>query len=292
MLARLMLIVYAALLLMLSPLAFHFDTGELFAEESNLYDFTTTADIPYYDGPDSDPQRHLLDIYQPVSESLMPVMIFVHGGGWDSGDKVIYSFLGQNFASLGYTTVIINYRLSPEVLHPAHAEDVARAFSWVFHNIRQYGGNPREIFLSGHSAGGHLASLISLDSSYLESLGLSTHQIRGVLSISGVYDLTSFPNFLFFDTFPTDDESRESASPIFYVDEEQPPFLILYAEFDYPTLDTQAVELAARLNNAESPHQLIQITNENHISIVFTLRDSEAETTQKMLDFLEAHLSD
>ena len=292
MLARLVLIIYGALLLMLSPLAFHFDTGELFAEESNLFEFSVTNDVSYNIGPQADPERHLLDIYQPVSDNLMPVLMFVHGGGWDSGDKVIYSYLGQNFASLGFTTVIINYRLSPDVLHPAHAEDVASAFAWVYQNIDQYGGDRTQIFLSGHSAGGHLASLIALDEGYLEAHGLSTTLIRGVAGISGVYDLTYFPNFLFFDTFPMDDDARESASPITHVDGSQPPFLILYAQFDYPTLDDQARDLSARLNEAGSENNLLEIEDENHISIIFTLRDSEAPTTLAILNFLEAHLSE
>jgi acetyl esterase/lipase len=124
------------------------------AQPSPPYSFQVYTDIAYYDGPDAHPIKHRLDLFVPEGLKDAPVLIFVHGGGWTSGDKNLYSFVGRAFAEQGFVTAVINYRLSPQVQHPAHIEDVARAFAWVYRNIAQYGGNPEKIFVMGHSAGG------------------------------------------------------------------------------------------------------------------------------------------
>jgi len=114
-------------------------------------------DLAYYSGPGADPIKHKLDLYVPKGKKDFPVVFFVHGGAWRHGDKSwlgVYSTLGLAWARHGVGTVVINYRLSPAVTHPEHIKDVARAFAWVHKNIRQYGGRPDEIFVTGHSAGG------------------------------------------------------------------------------------------------------------------------------------------
>ncbi|HJZ59149.1 MAG TPA: alpha/beta hydrolase, partial [Gemmataceae bacterium] len=101
---------------------------------------TKTANIAYRDDEDADPERHRLDVYAPQGQKGFPVLFFVHGGTWKSGNKNLYAALGNTFARTGIGVVIINYRLSPKVVHPAHVEDVARAFAWTREHIREYGG--------------------------------------------------------------------------------------------------------------------------------------------------------
>src|SRR5206468_3096567 len=114
--------------------------------------------------------KHRLDLYLPEGKSDAPVLFFVHGGGWTVGDKNLFGIaarLGKTLARRGIGLVSINYRLSPKVKHPEHIRDVARAFAWTHQNIGTYGGCKEEIFLCGHSAGGHLVALLSTDTQYL-----------------------------------------------------------------------------------------------------------------------------
>ena len=118
-------------------------------------------DVPYATGPSYLEDRGLLDIYLPAEREDAPVLIFMHGGGLQNGDKRRVRHIGRRFASEGFITVCNNYRLTPPNPHPAHIEDAAAAFDWVYRNIGEYGGNPDMIFVSGGSAGGYLAALMA-----------------------------------------------------------------------------------------------------------------------------------
>src|SRR5207237_10002694 len=155
---------------------------------------------------------HKLDLYLPKDHKDFPVLLFVHGGAWTSGNKNLYGPLGQRFASNGIGTVIINYRLSPAVQHPAHAQDVAKAFAWTHKNIGKHGGRADRIFLSGHSAGGHLVALLATDETYLKAHKLAISDIKGVLPLSGVY--TILPSKLSERAFSKDLEACKDASPM------------------------------------------------------------------------------
>jgi len=150
-------------------------------------------DVPYFSDPGADARFHSLDLYLPHGESGLPLVFYVHGGAFRGGDKSREE--GVNFVTLftsqDLAVASVNYRLSPTVQHPAHIEDIARAFAWIFQNAREYGIDPDEIFLAGHSAGGHLVSLLALDPRYLDRHGLSPDRIKGVMTISGLYDVAN-----------------------------------------------------------------------------------------------------
>jgi acetyl esterase/lipase len=116
--------------------------------------FEKHLDIAYRTDKGADKDRHVLDVYVPKGKKDFPVVLFVHGGNWKSGNKTLYAPLGKSLASDGIACVICNYRLSPAVQHPAHVEDVAKAFAWTRENIGKYGGSKDKLFLCGHSAGG------------------------------------------------------------------------------------------------------------------------------------------
>src|SRR5438132_1420307 len=126
-------------------------------------------DQPYRTDKDADAVKHKLDLYLPNGKKDFPVLFFVHGGAWKSGDRRIYGRLGNLFAKQGIGTVIISYRLSPKVQHPAHIQDVGKAFAWTHANIAKHGGRADQIFVCGHSAGGHLVALLATDESYLKA---------------------------------------------------------------------------------------------------------------------------
>lgn len=143
--------------------------------------------IAYADGP-----RHKLDIYAPEQRGEpAPVVFFIYGGGWNRGERSDYQFVGRALASRGFITVIADYRLVPEVHYPAFLEDSANALKWVQDNIAQYGGDPKRLFLAGHSAGAYNAVMLALDPSFLREYGV-TMPILGVAALSGPYDFYPF----------------------------------------------------------------------------------------------------
>jgi acetyl esterase/lipase len=158
-----------------------------------------TLDIPY--GHDN--QRQILDVFAARDAKRAPVIILVHGGTWMFGEK---NFRGryragcQALAHQGLVMVAINYRLSPAVKHPEHVKDVARAFSWVREHIADHGGDRDRIILFGHSAGGHLVSLLATADCFWEdkTLGLTAEDrraLRGVIAVSGVYRIPAPDEF-------------------------------------------------------------------------------------------------
>lgn len=269
-------------------LAFSY-TSPLAQPSSPPYEFTVATNLVYYNGPGFNPQKHVLDIFSPKDLPNAPVLFFIHGGGWRSGDKSIYPFFGRTFAQQGFVTVVISYRLTPEVQHPGHIQDVARAFAWVYKNISQYGGNPNQIFVAGHSAGGHLAALLALNKKYLQAEGLSTDLIKGVSPVSGVYNITALAGFN--DVFTSDPETRRDASPVAQVSDKQPPFLLIYAQNDLPTLDAQAVELSKLLQQKSTEAKTLLVPNKDHISIIGSIGIPNDLTTESIAKFVREHLN-
>jgi len=151
-------------------------------------------DVPYKTGPGTDSFRHRLDMYLPRNKKDFPIVVLVHGGGWDTGDNRcsgLYSSVGQFLASQGIGAVLPNYRLSPQVKHPGHVKDVASAVAWTKSHAGQYGGNTRRLHLIGHSAGAHLVALLTADESYLKAEGMNGGDIKGVITFSGVYRISA-----------------------------------------------------------------------------------------------------
>jgi acetyl esterase/lipase len=156
----------------------------------DAYEVERIQDVSYYDGPQADTVRHRLDIFVPKGKKDFPVVFLVHGGAWMLGDNRccgLYSSVGEYLASQGIGAVLPNYRLSPFVKHPEHIKDVARAFAWTKNHIGEHGGNTEQLFLVGHSAGGHLVALLTTDEKYLKAEGCRTADIKGVVCLSGVF---------------------------------------------------------------------------------------------------------
>src|SRR6476660_1041513 len=140
-----------------------FGPATLAAEEVTRFEVEKHKDLAYNTAKDADSVRHKLDLYVPKGAKDYPVMMFVHGGAWRSGNKDLYGPLGETFAKQGIGVAVINYRLTDSkgtVKHPDHVRDVAKAFAWVKANCGKYGGSKERLFVSGHSAGGHLVALL------------------------------------------------------------------------------------------------------------------------------------
>ncbi len=226
--------------------------------------------IKYYNEKDADKTRHLLDVYEPKKVKDAPILIYVHGGSWRSGNKDLYAPLGKMLAEQGIVTIVINYRLTggkDEVKHPDHITDVARAFAWAHKNAAKYGGDVNKLFVSGHSAGGHLVALLATDETYLKAHSLKTNTIKGVIALSGVYQIVSLVP-LFHPIFGKEDAVCKAASPSNHVREGLPPFLIAYADQDLPTLGTMAEQFAEKIKDKKNKVELLKLEKRDHITII------------------------
>jgi len=281
-------------------------------------------DLAYYDGPDAHPVKHKLDLFVPRGKKNYPVLFFVHGGAWRSGDKSflgVYTALGKFFASRGVGTVVINYRLSPAVQHPEHVKDVARAFAWTQRRIADYGGDPRQVFVCGHSAGGHLVSLLATDETYLKAEGVDPASIKGVMAVSGVYRIlptdpevtleddkvkevtnpggngpapraaaeggeVRFRMNLFTPVFGSDPKVRADASPINHVHKGLPPFVIFHADNDLTTLPEMAEEFDQALKDIGCTSERVCVKDRSHINIMTKASKPDDPLGAAMLAFV------
>ncbi len=214
-------------------------------------------------------KRQVLDIFLPAKSGTFPVMIFVHGGAWSSGDRDMYGSVGYFYAKNGYATVIVDHRLSPDVKHPAHIEDVAMAFAWVKSHISNYGGDPEKIYLSGHSSGAHLISLLVTNQRYLVKEGVRKSDIKGITAISGVYSIGTTVSIAGYGHVFPNSEDKYDASPINFIEKDIPPFLIIYAENDLMTLAGQSTSFHKALKAKGVPATIHCVKGENHSTILF-----------------------
>ncbi len=234
-------------------------------------------DIPYTEGAPADENKHKLDLYLPKGKTNFPVMVFIHGGSWRSGDRSMYTGLGNRFAKDGIGVVIPSYRLSPKDKPPAQIEDTAAAFAWVAKHIAERGGDPKRIYIVGHSAGGHLVSELALDPKWLAKHELKPSAIAGVASLSGVYDVTVS------DVFGPDAPSRKVYSPMEYVVRGAPKFVVTYCQNDYPGLAGQAKAFHAALRKAFVESTLVYVPNESHISEIVNVWKEDDLTARAVL---------
>ena len=166
-------------------------------------------------------ERCKLDVYLPEAADPLPVLVWFHGGGLRGGTKSIPTRLKDQ----GMIVVAPNYRLFPKVKSPVYIEDAAAAVAWVFENIETHGGDPRQIFVSGHSAGGYLASMVGLDKRWLAAHNVDANRIAGLIPFSG-HTITHFT--------PREEEGIEDTRPIidamaplFHIRADAPPLILI-----------------------------------------------------------------
>ena len=258
------------------------------AAQPATFEQQSFRDLPYYDGPDAHSVRHKLDIHVPKGHKDFPVVFFVHGGGWIKGNKDhlgIYTILARAFNRHGIGVVCPNYRLSPDVRHPEHIRDVARAFAWTYKNIHKFGGKSDELFVSGHSAGGHLCALLATDEQYLKAHGLTFKAIKGAMPISGVFIIPEEP--VFDVPFGKDRALRKQASPITFARPGLPPFLVMFGDNDLPSCDRAGAEAFCKaMAGKEARAELLEVQRRNHLSILWSAIEETDPVTQSMLSFI------
>ena len=192
--------------------------------------YRLTADVAY--GPLA---RQKLDIYTPASAAPpagWPVVVFFYGGSWNSGDRADYRFVGEALASRGVLILVADYRLYPEVRYPSFLEDSAAALAWGLEHAKPIGGDPRRVFVMGHSAGGYNAAMLALDPRWLGAARHKPAELAGWIGLAGPYEF-----------LPLAPDSP--ARPVFF----HPDYPPGTQPIDYPTRDSLKAFLAAPVND-------------------------------------------
>ncbi len=224
-----------------------------------------------------------LDLYLPHDTSArdMPTLLFMHGGYWTHGHKEWLGFMAPAFTSLPALFISVGYRLAPAARYPAALEDCLAALHWTYHHIATYGGDPQRLFVGGHSAGGHLAALMTLQPRLLTARGLPADVIKACISVSGVYDLKGDIPQDRLQAFLGPTTSHKQASPLCYVQGAHTPFLLVVGEHDYPVLYEQAYAMAAALRQAGCPFAFLEIPGVDHFQISIQGGDPESLWVQQ-----------
>ena len=265
---------------------------------------TLSSNVPY---TDSDHERHVLDIYTPISPGvpLRPVVFWIHGGGWVRGDKTEAAIKPRALTERGYVFVSTNYRLLPHVIMDQLISDVASAVGWVHQHIHKYGGNPQHIVIAGHSAGAQLASLICTNHRYLQEQDVRPQVIKGCVPVDGgTYDvakniqLTEYRRKLFGRNLPTnairqkfgdDPDKHAELSAVSHIAEGKhiPPFLILYFRGNLMT-SSQSRLLEATLRQSQIPVTIHGKRDTNHQRLNDELGQPDDSATEALYRFLDS----
>ncbi len=221
-------------------------------------------------------QDQELNIFEPRRpKSPKDVLIFIHGGNWNSGKKSQYNLLGRNWTKRDIVTVIPDYPLSPAATYKEMAEYTARSVKWVKENIQKYVGNPDRIFISGHSAGGHLAALVAIDDQYFNNLEI-INPIKGLILIDaagldmyGYLLEEKFPgDHTYLKTFTTGQKIWEEASPLYHLHQNMPPMTIFLGGKTYPSIASSNEKFIKALREFAPGTPFEILKNKKHIPII------------------------
>lgn len=249
-------------------------------------------------------ERHVLDVYVPEQADSLPVVFWIHGGGWQTGDKTDVQIKPKVLCERGFLFVSTNYRLLPEVTMEVLIADVAKSLGWVYRNIKDYGGDPNRILVMGHSAGAQLAALLCIDHRYLEAEGVPFEVLRGCVPVDGdTYDLPAIittaemrqlahgfpmPEFGHRVKFGNDPKKHVDFSAVTHVAKGKgiPPFLILHVA-GHPDVTAQARRLAGVLQEHDVPVQVFAAPETTHRLLNRNLGNPDDPATDALYKFLE-----
>lgn len=261
-------------------------------------------DVPYVDGGNP---RQRLDIYAPVHAENAPVVFWIHGGGWQTGDRTSVQLKPQAFVDKGFVFVSTGYRLLPNVEMIDIFRDIAKSMHWVHDHVAEFGGDPNRILVMGHSAGAQLAALISIDERYLKAEGVSLNVIKGCVPVDGdTYDVPAIievaetrwrvhklppAKWGHREKFGNDPAKHRDYSAVYHIEKDKgiPPFLILHVA-DHPDTSAQAERLENALKGAGIPVTRFAARNTDHNKLNESLGLADDPATRAMFDFVDAAL--
>lgn len=207
----------------------------IISQENSKKLYLIESDISYYqysieNNDEYINERCKLDLYYPANDSNFATVVWFHGGGLKVGEKYIPELLQNK----GIAVAAVNYRLYPNVKAPKYIEDAAAATAWVFDNITKYGGSKNLIFVSGHSAGGYLTSMIGLDKKYLQNFGVDADSIAGLIPFSG-HTITHFTVREEMG-IPGEQPIIDELAPLYFVKPNSPPLILITGDRDLELL--------------------------------------------------------
>jgi acetyl esterase/lipase len=210
------------------------------------------------------------DIYQPPrAAGPVPVIVFWYGGSWVEGNKDEYRFVGTALASLGYVVVLPNYRVYPQVKFPAFLDDSATAVAWVQSHAADYGGDAHRIVLMGHSAGAHMAAMLTINHEYLHRAGVDTRNIVGLIGLSGPYELA--PNTPTLNAIFAAPYTAHDWQVLPFVSADAPPTLLIQGGDDKVVWPSNSLQLAEALRQVNVPVELRIYPDRGHGDTVAAL---------------------
>jgi len=248
-------------------------------------------------------ERQVLDVYSPRNAKNLPVVFWIHGGGWQAGDKSSVQIKPQAFMDRGFVFVSTNYRLLPNVDMATIVRDIARSIRWVHDHINEYGGDPNRLFVMGHSAGAQLAALICTDDRYLKAEGLSLAILKGCVSVDGdTYDVPAIietaetrrrvhgqpqAKYGHREKFGNNPAKHRDLSAVTHVAKGKgiPPFLILHVA-EHPDTSAQAQRLASVLKDASVPVKVFGAQESYHNKINADLGQPNDPATKVLFEFV------
>ena len=257
-----------AFLLIAGGLLYHFAALQMFnlLVSKDADSVLVATDLAY--GAD---QRQRLDIYKPASGvGPWPVVVFVHGGSWQSGNKGPYEFVGRALAAQGFFTLVISYRLHPANPYPAFVEDTALAIDWATRESSKYGGDSTKVFAMGHSAGAYNIALAVLDKRYLARLHTDLTHLKGVVTMAGPFDFLPLDSTITIEVF-SKLADLPSTQPVAFARPDAPPFLILHGADDTTVKPRNALALTKALQQQGADAHSIIYKGVSHVEIMLAL---------------------
>jgi dipeptidyl aminopeptidase/acylaminoacyl peptidase len=256
---------------------------------------TLISNISYKSAPDLSPFEKsacLLDLALPQNTTNFPTVLWFHGGGLTGGDKIDVGLntISKNLTANGIALASANYRLAPKAQYPDYLHDAAHAFLWLKQNIASYSGNPNSLFVSGHSAGAYLASMLVMDPKVLAHVGLSPDHIKAAIPISAqvsthltIKAQRNVPNPLFTPWIDAD-------APLFHVRQHTQPQLYIIGDNDYRgRLEETNYFLAMLKLTGNTVTQQLTVPNRTHGSIATKMANPEDPAMSAFLKFLQSH---
>jgi acetyl esterase/lipase len=261
--------------------------------------------IPYADPAH---ERQVLDVYSPQKAKNLPVVFWIHGGGWQTGDKASVQIKPKVFMGKGFVFVSTNYRLLPSVDMATIVRDIAKSIRWVHDHIAEHGGDPKRLFIMGHSAGAQLAALVCIDDRYLKAEGVPLTIIKGCVPVDGdTFDVPAIietaetrrrvhglpqAKFGHREKFGNDPAKHRDFSAVTHVTRDKgiPPFLILHVA-EHPDTSAQAQRLGNVLKDAGVPVRVFGARETTHSKINADLGLPDDPATKALFEFLSKVLS-
>jgi acetyl esterase/lipase len=230
---------------------------------ARLQEHRRIVDMAYGAGP-----RRRLDVYLPANlAEPRAIIVYLYGGSWSSGEKEIYRFLGASLAARGFLAVIPDYRIYPAARFPAFVEDAAEALAWTRDQATRFGADPKSLFLMGHSAGAHIASMLAFEKRWLASVGLdSAADLAGIVGLAGPYHFEIDSDLLRGVFGPP--ENKALTQPIAHVSRDAPPLLLATGEADKTVTPCNTRNLAAAVRAAGGEVETIFYPRLGHREII------------------------